>query len=209
MAPAAAMAPGASAATAAPPPPVEPPATAALPSPASRSAAAAAPATTLHDAAVVACVAREARRLPLPADGPTDATLEVILSPGDEGVPGPIPLPSSDALRDALRAAWPAASRCYAAAMARSPQLGGRMELRFRLTPTGAVAQVVEGEPRFPAADVAACVLGVYRAAALPPLPAAAREGEYAYALHFELEADAARGGASPAGPAVSEARTP
>lgn len=60
------------------------------------------------------------------------------------------------------------------------------MELRFRLGPSGEVAEVAEGDTRFGDPDVTRCVLGVYRTTGFPALHGAPRDGTFVYAVHFE-----------------------
>jgi hypothetical protein len=148
---------------------------------------AAANAATVADPSVVTCVAREALHLPLvPGESPTQAKLVVTLATGDEPVPVPRPVPGADDLRQALRGHWPEVEQCYASDLPRHPDAGGRMELRFRLNPSGEVAEVAEGDTRFGDADVTRCVLGVYRTTGFPALRGAPRDGTFVYAMHFE-----------------------
>jgi hypothetical protein len=148
---------------------------------------AAANAATVADPSVVTCVAREALHLPLvPGESPTQAKLVVTLATGDEPVPVPRPVPGADDLRQALRGHWPAVEQCYASDLPKHPDAGGRMELRFRLNPSGEVADVAEGDTRFGDADVTRCVLGVYRTTGFPALHGALHDGTFVYAMHFE-----------------------
>jgi hypothetical protein len=146
-------------------------------------------ATTVRDEMVTACVAREAGRLALPgAAGPSTARVDVSLAAGDEPVTGPHPIPNAEPIREALRASWEGARRCYLTALTDHPTAGGRMELRIRALSSGEIAEVGEvGSARFGDVDVTRCVLGVYRASKLPPMHArAARDRSFVYALHFE-----------------------
>jgi hypothetical protein len=149
--------------------------------------------STLRDESVALCVAREAAHLPLamPADSPTTAKLDVSLATGDEPVPMQRPVVHADELREALRTSWPAAQQCYATGVAGRPDEGGRLELKFRVKSTGEIAEVAEGDTRFPDVDVTRCVLGVYRAAKLPAIGHGSHETTFVYALHFEAKADA------------------
>jgi hypothetical protein len=143
-------------------------------------------ASTLRDDSVVACVAREAQHLALPAaESPATARIDVSLATGDEPVPLPHPAPHADELREGLRASWPAVEQCYARELGKRPDVGGRLELRFRIQRTGEIDEVAEGDTRFADVDVTRCVLGVYRTARLPPLPLG-QEVSFTYALHFE-----------------------
>jgi hypothetical protein len=144
---------------------------------------------TLHDESVVLCIGREALHLGLPsAESPTRATLEVTLSTGDEPLSTPRPVAHADELREALRASWPSVEHCYTSELAKHPDAGGRLELRFRAKQTGEIVEVAEeGDPRFADVDVTRCVLGVYRTTRLPAVRvSSARETSFAYAMHFE-----------------------
>ncbi|HZU84931.1 MAG TPA: AgmX/PglI C-terminal domain-containing protein [Polyangiaceae bacterium] len=147
--------------------------------------------STLRDESVLLCVAREAARLPMamPAPDTTSARLDVTLSTGDEPVPVQRPVVHAEALREALRSSWPAVQQCYATGVAGRPGEGGRLELKFRVKPSGEIVEVAEGDTRFADVDVTRCVLGVYRAARLPALGHGSRETTFVYALHFESRA--------------------
>jgi hypothetical protein len=145
--------------------------------------------STLHDESVVLCVGREALHLGLSSgQSPTIAKMEVTLSTGDGPVPVPRPVPRADELREALRAWWPAVEQCYAAGLARHPDAGGRLELRFRTRSSGEIVEVAEeGDTRFADVDVTRCVLGVYRTTRLPAARVcSSREVSFAYAMHLE-----------------------
>jgi hypothetical protein len=151
--------------------------------------AAAVVAATAADESVVLCVAREARQLPLGAYGSeARARLDVTLWRGDEPVPVSPAVPHAAELRETLRARWPEAARCYASALARQPDAGGRIDLRFRVGPEGDVLDVIEeGDDRFGDAEATACVLAAYRGARLtPPADSRSQEGRFTYSLHFE-----------------------
>jgi hypothetical protein len=144
-------------------------------------------AATVTDATVVTCVAREALHLSLaPGESATEAKMVVTLAVGDEPVPVARPVPGADDLRVALRQSWPAVEQCYASALSKHPDAGGRLELRFRVDPRGEVAEVAEGAVGLGDVDLARCVLGVYRATRLPPLRATPHDGTFVYAMHFE-----------------------
>ena len=149
--------------------------------------------STLRDESVLLCVAREAAHLAmaLPAEAATAAKMEVGLATGDEPIPVQRTVAHAEALREALRASWPAVQQCYATGVAAHPDEGGRLELKFRMKPTGEIAEVAEGDTRFPDIDVTRCVLGVYRAAKLPAIGHGSHETTFVYALHFEVKADA------------------
>jgi len=145
--------------------------------------------SSVGDESVALCVGREVEHLLVPAGpAPTDLRVEVTLSTGDEPVQTPQPAPNAEALRDALRASWPAVEQCYAAELARRPGVGGRLELRFRAMSTGEVVDVAEGgESRFAENDVTRCVLGVYRSARLPAgRICSSRPTSFYYAVHLE-----------------------
>ncbi len=151
-------------------------------------------ASTIRDESVSLCVAREAQHLSLPwsagAEG-AHAAMKIVLSTGDEPVPVPRAVPHADELQQVLRASWPAVQQCYASGLARHPDAGGRMELRFRVKSSGEILEVAEDEPRFGDVDVTRCVLGVYRAAKLPPMHGA-HAGTFAYAMRLEAAAGVA-----------------
>jgi hypothetical protein len=148
--------------------------------------------STLEDPIVAACVAREAALLHLPGVGDGAATIDVTLGAGDDPVFAPPPVRNASSLRQALRAPWDAVQRCFAEGLASDPAAGGRMQLRFRVEPTGAVAEVSEIDTRFRAIDVTRCVLGVYRTVNLPPRVGSSGDETFVYALHFESGAQAA-----------------
>jgi hypothetical protein len=108
-----------------------------------------------------------------------------MLATGDEPVPMPHAVPHADAIREALRASWPAVQQCYASELGKHPDAGGRMELRFRVKADGEILEVSENEPRFGDVEVTKCVLGVYRTAKLPAMHGT-HEATFVYALHFE-----------------------
>jgi len=144
--------------------------------------------STIKDEMVPLCVAREAQHLTLPwAEAPADthAEMKVTLSTGDEPVPVPRAVPHAEELRHALRASLPAVQQCFSTGLARHPDDGGRMELRFRTKSSGEILEVSEDEPRFSDVEVTRCVLGVYRTAKLPPMHGD-HAGTFVYALHFE-----------------------
>jgi hypothetical protein len=142
---------------------------------------------TLHDESVVLCVAREASRLALaPGEATTNAKLDLTLSTGDEPVPIPHALPHADELREELRSSWPAVKQCYGSEVAKHGDIGGRMELRFHVRPSGEIAEVAEGDTRFGDIEVTRCVLGVYRGTKLPGVAHGSHDASFVYALHLE-----------------------
>jgi hypothetical protein len=143
---------------------------------------------TLRDESVALCLTREASHLTLssPRESPTKVEVAVTLSSGDEPVVAPRPVPHADELREALRAAWPAVEQCYVAELAKHPDIGGRLELRFHARPSGQIVEVAEeGENRFADVDVTRCVLGVYRTTKLARIHSA-RDPRFGYAIHLE-----------------------
>jgi hypothetical protein len=144
-------------------------------------------ASTVHDPVVVACLAREAGHMRLPAnDLSRAAVLQITLGAGDEPVFIPPPIRNAQAWRQALRGSWSAVEQCFADVLAKTPDAGGRMELRFRVKPDGVIAEVAEADTRFRAIDVTRCVLGVYRAANLPGVAVSGGDATFVYPLHFE-----------------------
>ena len=148
--------------------------------------------SSIKDESVTLCVLREARHLELSwgaeaGDASAEATadMKVSLATGDEPVPTPHPVPHADELREALHASFPAIQQCYASGLARHPDEGGRMELRFRAKPGGEITEVSEDEPRFGDVDVTRCVLGVYPTTKLPHVHGS-HASSFVYALHFE-----------------------
>jgi hypothetical protein len=144
---------------------------------------------TLRDESVLLCVGREALHLGLAAqESVSGAKMDVALRTGDAKVPAPAPVAHADELREALRASWPAVEQCYVAELATHPDVGGRLELRFRARSSGEIVEVAEdSETRFADVGVTRCVLGVYRAARLPAAcVCSARETSFRYAMHLE-----------------------
>jgi hypothetical protein len=143
--------------------------------------------SSLHDESVTQCVLREAQHIDLPwgGEGEASADVKVSLATGDEPVPTAHPVPHADAIREGLRASWPAVQQCYASELGKHPDVGGRMELRFRVKADGEILEVSENEPRFGDVEVTKCVLGVYRTAKLPSLQGT-HDATFVYALHFE-----------------------
>jgi hypothetical protein len=156
------------------------------------TAAAAAPApakgSPLADPVAAACIVREVALLSFDgpqsaaargasdagAAGPAEAVqarIDVTLGTGDAPVFAAAPVPNAEAVREALRQSWPDATRCYAHALESNPRAGGRMDLHFRVAKDGHVTSVQEGDVHLAAADLAACVLDVYRRATLPVAP--------------------------------------
>jgi hypothetical protein len=147
---------------------------------------------SLHDESVVLCVAREAAHLSLGGgEAAGTAKLGITLSTGDEPVPVPHAVVHADDLREALHASWPAVKQCYAGALAKHPDAGGRMELRFHVKPGGEIAEVAENDTRFGDVEVTRCVLGVYRTAKLSSVGHGSHDTSFVYALHFESRPEA------------------
>ncbi len=143
--------------------------------------------TTVKDEVVATCVAREAHHLALePVQTPVLAKLRVKLAIGDEPVPAPWAVPHADELRAELRSQWSAIAQCYEATLARHPDAGGRMELRFDVAADGSLAGIAEAGTHFEDPEATRCVLGVYRTAALASVPRELRGKGFGYAIHFE-----------------------
>jgi hypothetical protein len=158
--------------------------------------------STLHDESVVLCVAREAQHLALaPAESASTAKLSVTLATGDEPVPVPRSAPHAEELRDALRASWPAVQQCYGAELAKHPDTGGRLELKFHVRSGGEISEVSEGDSRFADVELTRCVLGVYRSARLGSAGRGVHEGSFVYAIHLEARPDRPLVAASAAAP--------
>jgi hypothetical protein len=144
--------------------------------------------SSVTDRAVVACVAREARRISFsPADGPTNAVAGVSLGAGDEPVAVFVAIPDAERLRRSLRGAWPGAEDCYVRALARDPGAGGRVELVFRVSGSGRIESIAETAAPPDDAELTSCVSAVYRAAQLPDADSG-HARRFLYALHFETD---------------------
>ena len=156
-------------------------------------------ASTVGDESVNQCVVREASHLALakPESGAPAIAMAVTLSPGDELVPVPHAAPHADKLRDALRAKWSGVEVCYKQGLERRRDLGGRMELKFKVKSNGEILESSESDTHFADAAVTQCVLGVYKTAKLPKV-GTKHETSFVYAIHLESIAPAA-----PAAPAV------
>jgi len=140
----------------------------------------------LSDRAGSACIARETASLSFAGiDVATNATMAVVLTPGDRPIPVPMALPESQTLREALRSFWPDAQRCYLHGLARNRELGGALELRLRVGPDGRIVEATEDGTEFGDADVARCVSEVYARASLPRAPSAS-DSSFFYELDFE-----------------------
>jgi hypothetical protein len=144
-------------------------------------------AATLGDDSVVQCVVREAGRLELahPESGTPAITMVVTLSPGDDPIPVPRAAPHADRLREALRTRWSGVEVCYKDGLTRRPDLGGRLEVKLRVSPHGDVLEAGEGATRFGDAAVTKCVVDVMKDAKLPKL-GTKHETSFVYALHVE-----------------------
>jgi hypothetical protein len=144
--------------------------------------------SSLRDKTVMACLAREARMISFSsADSEALAAADISLAVGDEPVAVTLPVAGAEALRRALRVVWPAAQECYSLALARDAQVGGRLELFFRVDLQGQVAEVSEGSPHLADSDLRRCVLDTYRGARLG-LGDATHERRFVYSLHFETD---------------------
>jgi hypothetical protein len=165
--------------------------------------------SALADPVAAACVVRELSLLsfdgtPVPgARGPGDAgagpgeavqaRIDVMLGTGDAPVFAAAPIPNAEAVREALRQSWPDATQCFERALESNPRAGGRMDLHFRVAPDGRVTSVQEGDAHLAAADLASCVLDVYRRATLPVVPRTREKAaDTAVVYGLELEPAAA-----------------
>jgi hypothetical protein len=143
--------------------------------------------TTFADESVVGCVARELAHLSLfkPENANASVAFQVTLSPGDEQIPVPHLARNTDKLREDLRARWSGVEVCYREGLDHREDLGGRLELRFRVRPSGEVADVAEGDTHFADADVTHCIVELYKNTQFHRL--GGRQDEtFAYALHLE-----------------------
>jgi hypothetical protein len=142
--------------------------------------------STVKDGIVTACVAREAHHLVFdPVASPVAAKLRVLLALGDEPVPLALGFPGGTDLRATLRTHWGEAASCFEASLARHPDAGGRIELRFDLDDDGTTSKVSQAGVRYPDTETANCVEAVYRKAALTS-PPAVRGKSFVYVVHFE-----------------------
>jgi hypothetical protein len=150
-------------------------------------------ASSVGDESVNQCVVREASHLVLakPETGAPAIAMAVTLSPGDELVPVPHAAPHADKLRDALRAKWSGVEVCYKQGLERRRDLGGRMELKFKVKSNGEILESNEHDAHFADAAVTQCVLGVYKTAKLPKL-GTKHDTSFVYAIHLESIAPAA-----------------
>jgi hypothetical protein len=148
------------------------------------------PSATVEDESVVLCVAREVQHLSFAASSSeTSALLSVSLFRGDEPVPLPYGVPHSGELREALRGYWPQVESCYRRGLAKHPDVGGPMDLHFRVAGNGEILEVTEheGSARFADDEVTRCVVRAYTGATLRIAGGgAARESSFEYSLHFE-----------------------
>lgn len=150
-------------------------------------------ASTVGDVSVDQCVVREAQHLSLarPDSGTPTVAMVVTLSPGDEPVPVPHAAPHADKLRDALRARWSGVEVCYQKGLEKKRDLGGRIEVRFKVKPSGEIVEVGEGDTHFSDADVSKCMVGVFKGAKLPKV-GTKHETTFVYAIHVEAIPQAA-----------------
>ncbi len=147
-------------------------------------------ASTVGDASVDQCVVREASHLTFaslarPDSGTPTVAMVVTLAVGDEPVPVPHAAPHADKLRDALRARWSGVEVCYKVGLDKKRDLGGRLEVRFKVKPSGDIVEVGEGDTHFSDADVSKCVVGVFKGAKLPKV-GTKHETSFVYAIHLE-----------------------
>lgn len=150
-------------------------------------------ASTVGDVSVDACVVREALHLSLarPDSGTPSIAMVVTLSPGDEPVPVPHAAPHADKLREALRGRWSGVEVCYQKGLEKKRDLGGRLEVKFKVKPNGEIVDVAEGDTHFGDADVSKCVVGVMKGAKFSKL-GTKHEATFVYAIHLEAIPQAA-----------------
>ena len=143
--------------------------------------------SSLNDDSVVQCVVREISHLQLFSADNSNATVAfaVTLTPGDDPVSVPHAVPHADKLREALRAKWSGVEVCYKQGLDKVPDLGGRVELKFKVKPSGEIVEVQEGDAHFADADVARCVAGVFKSGKLAKT-GARKETSFVYAMHLE-----------------------
>ncbi len=143
--------------------------------------------STVGDASVDQCVVREASHLTFarPDSGTPTVAMVVTLAVGDEPVPVPHAAPHADKLRDALRARWSGVEVCYKQGLDKKRDLGGRIEVRFKVKPSGDLVEVTEGDAHLSDADVNKCVVGVFKGAKLPKV-GGKHETSFVYAIHLE-----------------------
>jgi hypothetical protein len=138
----------------------------------------------LSEPAVSGCVARETAGIAFEGgDAESEAILAVVLTPGDTPLPSAPAAAGAASLRDALRALWPAAGRCYEAGLKRHRWLGGPMELRFAFEDDFSL-DVVEAGTRFADGAVTDCVKDVYRGSHLQ------RGADSAFFYNLDFEPD-------------------
>jgi hypothetical protein len=167
--------------------------------------------SSLADESVNQCVVREASKLVLakPDSGTPAIAMAITLSPGDEPVPVPHAAPHADKLRDALRAKWSGVEVCYKQGLDKRRDLGGRMELKFKVKGSGEILESTEGDVKFGDAAVTQCVLGVYKSAKLPKVTTSSKkETTFVYAIHLESVPQAPVAASAPA-PAAAPVPAP
>jgi hypothetical protein len=143
--------------------------------------------TTFGDENVAACVERELAHLSLfrPENANAAVGFQVTLSPGDDAIPVPRAARNADKLREDLRSRWSGVEVCYRDGLEHRADLGGRLELRLRVRPTGEVADVAEGDTHFADPDVARCIVELYQNTHFHRL-GGRQDESFVYALHLE-----------------------
>ena len=104
----------------------------------------------------------------------------------------------------ALRGKWAGVEVCYKQGLDKRHDLGGRMELKFRVKPNREAVEILEGDTHFSDVDVARCVTGVFKGAKFQRT-GSRRETTFVYALHLEAITAGATTVASAAKPSDSD----
>jgi hypothetical protein len=146
-------------------------------------------ATRLEDQAVVACLADRVRELVFAPPARVDVRMTVELWPGDAPIepsppsdhrgrdnPGKL---DTDAVLAVVRRAEPELRSCYDEALARDPELWGRLELRFDQDQEGRLGRLGEQQSHFPDRRAALCVVDALRILGWPR----PREGRLSWVL--------------------------
>lgn len=76
---------------------------------------------------------------------------------------------AADAVDVVLKPRLPLVARCFAAGLAASPDLGGRVEIRLEIGKTGEVMTALDAESSLPDRGVVGCILGQLAEASFPP----------------------------------------
>jgi hypothetical protein len=142
---------------------------------------------SITDESVNLCVSREVAKIQLfkPENAKAIVAFQVTLSPGDDAVPMPKPLLRSDRITETLRSRWSGVEVCYREGLDRDRTIGGRLEVKMRVRPSGEVADASEGETHFMDSDVSRCVVELFKNTKFRKL-AGRKDESFTYALHLE-----------------------